>query len=66
MAREAAHVAQSQIPGCMTIGRQRCHSIASFVVMIPASVLLHEGDEVGVPTGLVLLLVSPPLRMLRY
>ena len=36
MAREAAHVAQPQRPGCMTIGVQRCPFHRAFVVMIVA------------------------------
>jgi hypothetical protein len=44
-----------------TIGRQRCPFHCQLRRDDPGFALLHEGDEVGEPTGLVLVLVSKPL-----
>ena len=45
----------------MTIGRQRCPFHCELRRDDRGLTLLHEGDEVGEPPGLVLVLVSQPL-----
>ncbi len=60
VAREAAHVGQPQRPGRMPIGRQRRPLYRQLRGDGRGTALLHEGDEVGEPSGLVLVLVSQP------
>ena len=61
MACEPAHVGQPQCPGCMPIRRQRRPFHSELRRDGLGLALLHEGDEVAEPPGLVLVLVSEPL-----
>jgi hypothetical protein len=61
MAREAAHVGQPQRPRCMPIGWQCRPGHRQLRGDGRGLALLHEGDEVGQPPRLMLVLVSKPL-----
>src|SRR6185312_3820431 len=61
MAREPAHVGQPQRPGRVPIRRQRRPFRRELRRGGLGLALLHEGDEVAEPPGLVLVLVSEPL-----
>jgi hypothetical protein len=61
MAREAPHVSQSQRPGRMPIGQQRRPLHRQLRGDGRGLALLHEGDEIGEPSCLMVVLVSKPL-----